>query len=170
VDINPWCVKAAVENLEWLKREYGLTEAEFRVLQGDVCRLAQKIGQEQVDCVATEPDLGPALRHVPTMPYAAKIIEKLEPLYYGFVEEALKVLRKNGKLVLVTPYIQTRSGNPVTMPIAEKAANVGFKTVFPFRKEIFAEGMAQHNLIEMASLVDAEERHKIGREIHIFQK
>jgi tRNA G10 N-methylase Trm11 len=170
VDINPWCVKAAVENLEWLKREYELTEAEFRVLQGDALRLSQKIGQEAVDCVATEPDLGPALRHVPTTPYAVKIIEKLEPLYFGFVEEAFKVLRKNGKLVFVTPYIQTRSGNPVMMHIEEKAASVGFKTVFPFRKEIFAEGMAQHNLIEMASLVDAEERHKIGREIHIFQK
>jgi tRNA G10 N-methylase Trm11 len=170
MDINPWCVKAAEENLEWLKREYGLTEAEFRVLQGDARRLAQKIGQEQMDCVATEPDLGPALRHVPTVPYAVKIIEKLEPLYFGFVEEAFKVLRKNGKLVLVTPYIQTRSGNPVTMRIGEKAASVGFKTVFPFRKEFFAEGMVQHNLIEMASLVDAEERHKIGREIHIFQK
>jgi tRNA G10 N-methylase Trm11 len=171
MDINPWCVKAAGENLEWLKREYGLAEAEFRILQGDVRRLAQKIGQEQVDCVATEPDLGPALRHVPTALYAVKIIEKLEPLYFGFVEEAFKVLRKNGKLVLVTPYIQTRSGKPVTMPIGEKAASVGFKTVFPFKKEIFAEGiMAQHNLTETASLVDAEERHKIGREIHIFQK
>jgi tRNA G10 N-methylase Trm11 len=170
MDINPWCIKATGENLEWLKREYGLAEAEFRVLQGDAHRLAQKIGQEQVDCVATEPDLGPALRHVPTTPYAVKIIEKLEPLYFGFVEETFKVLRENGKLVLVTPYIQTRSGNPVTMCVGEKAASVGFKTVFPFRKEIFAEGMAQHNLIEMASLVDAEERHKIGREIHIFQK
>jgi tRNA G10 N-methylase Trm11 len=171
MDINPWCVKATGENLEWLRREYGLAEAEFRVLQGDVRRLAQKIGREQVDCVATEPDLGPALRHVSTAPYAVKIIEKLEPLYFGFVEEAFKVLRKNGKLVLVTPYIQTRSGKPVTMPIGEKAASVGFKTVFPFEKEIFAEGiMAQQKLMETASLVDAEERHKIGREIHIFQK
>ena len=170
MDINPWCVKAAEENLEWLKREYRLAEAEFRVLQGDVRRLVQKIGQEQADCVATEPDLGPALRHVPTTPYAVKIIEKLEPLYFGFIEEAFKVLRKNGKLVLVTPYIQTRSGTPVTMPIGEKAASVGFKTVFPFEKEVFAEGMAQQNLTETASLVDVEERHKIGREIHIFQK
>jgi hypothetical protein len=120
--------------------------------------------------VATEPDLGPALRHVPTTPYAVKIIEKLEPLYFGFVEEAFKVLRKNGKLVLVTPYIQTRSGKPVTLRIGEKAASGGFKTVFPFKKEILAEGMAQHNLTETASLVDAEERHKIGRQIHVFQK
>jgi tRNA G10 N-methylase Trm11 len=170
IDINPWCVKAAGENLEWLKREYGLTEAEFSVLQGDARRLAQIIGQEQVDCVATESDLGPALRHVPTTPYAVKIIEKLEPLYYGFVEEAFKVLRRNGRLVLVTPYIQTRSEHPITMRIGEKAASVGFEKVFPFEKEIFAEGIMAQNLVVMSSFVDAEERHKIGREIHVFQK
>jgi tRNA G10 N-methylase Trm11 len=171
MDINPWCVKAAVENLEWLKREYGLTEAEFRVLQGDARKLAPKIGQEAVDCVATEPDLGPALRHVPTTPYAVKIIEKLESSYYSFVEEAFKVLRRKGRLVLVTPFIQTRSGKPITMPIEDKAANVGFKRVCPFQKEIFAKNIvAQQKLTEMASLVDAEERHKIGREIHVFQK
>jgi tRNA G10 N-methylase Trm11 len=121
--------------------------------------------------VATEPDLGPALRHVPTTPYAVKIIEKLEPLYYDFVEEAFKVLRRNGRLALVTPYIQTRSEQPVTMPIGEKAASVGFKKVFPFKKEIFAEGIiAQKSLAVMSSFVDAEERHKIAREIHVFQK
>jgi tRNA G10 N-methylase Trm11 len=87
VDVNPWCVKAARENLEWLKREYALKEAEYTVLHGDARRLTPKIGQEEVDCVATEPDLGPALRHVSTKPYAVKIIEKLEPLYYGFMEE-----------------------------------------------------------------------------------
>ena len=82
VDVNPWCVKAANENLEWIKREYSLKDPDFRVVQGDVGRLAQKIGQETVDCIVTEPDLGPALRQVPTGPYALKIIQKLEPLVF----------------------------------------------------------------------------------------
>jgi tRNA G10 N-methylase Trm11 len=170
VDINPWCVKAARENLEWLKREYALKEAEYMILQGDARRLTDKIAHE-VDCITTEPDLGPALRHVPTAPYATKIIDKLEPLYYGFLEEAYRILRRNGRLVLVTPYIRVRSGKPVTMPIEEKAFDVGFKRVCPFQKKVFAKDVdVKENLTEMASFVDAEERHKIGREIHIFQK
>ena len=57
------------------------------------------------------------------------------------------------------------------MPIEEKATKVGFKRVYPFQKEIFAKDIVVHqNLTETASLVDAEERHKIGREIHIFRK
>jgi tRNA G10 N-methylase Trm11 len=170
VDINPWCVKAAGENLEWLKREYTLKEADYRVLRGDARRLRDKIAQE-VDCIVTEPDLGPALRHVPTAPYATKIIGKLEPLYYSFLEEAYGILRKDGRLVLVTPYIRTRSGKPVTMPIEEKAIDVGFKRIYPFQKKVFAEdSKTQKNLTAMASFVDAEERHKIGREIHVFRK
>ena len=66
VDVNPWCVQAATENLEWLKNEYSLHNAEFRVLQGDIGRLPEKVGQEMIDCIVTEPDLGPALREVPT--------------------------------------------------------------------------------------------------------
>jgi tRNA G10 N-methylase Trm11 len=170
VDINPWCVQAARENLEWLKREYALREAEYTILQGDARRLTDKIEQE-ADCITTEPDLGPALRHIPTTPYAKKVICKLEPLYHSFLKEAYRVLKKDGRLVLVTPYIRVRSGKPVTMPIGEKAINIGFKRVYPFQKNVFTkDSKVKENLTAMASFVDAEERHKIGREIHIFQK
>jgi tRNA G10 N-methylase Trm11 len=170
VDINPWCVKAAVENLEWLKKEYALAEAEYVVVQGDACRLAGKLGEE-VDCIVTEPDLGPALRQVPTAPYAAKIVAKLEPLYYSFLKEAYRILRKGGRLVLVTPYMRTRSGRPVTMPVGEKAISIGFKRVYPFQEKVFAEDVdVKEEMAKMSSFVDAEERHKIGREIFVFQK
>ncbi len=171
VDANSWCVKAANENLEWLAREYSLEGADFRVVQGDVSKLAQKIGQEMVDCIVTEPDLGPALRQVPTGPYALKIIQKLEPLYFGFAEEAYRVLKRGGRLVLVTPYIVSRSGQAVTMPIGEKLENLGFRRVQPFTKEMFSEnGEEVDALVDLASLVEVDERHKIGREIHIYQK
>jgi len=170
VDVNPWCVKAAVENLEWLKKEYALKEAEYAVVQGDACRLTGKL-EEEVDCIATEPDLGPALRQVPTMPYAAKIVAKLEPVYYSFLKEAYRILKKDGRLVLVAPYMRTRSGRPVTMPIGEKAVSIGFKRVYLFQEKVFAEDVdVKEKMAEMASFVDAEERHKVGREIHIFQK
>jgi len=171
VDINGWCVEAAKRNMEWLKAEYSLENAEYRVLQGDVHKLSQKIGLEQIDCIATEPDLGPAMRQFPTTSYARRIFEKLEPLYYGLLEEAHKVLKKDGLLVLVSPLIKTRSRKPITMGVEEKSMETGFKRVLPFKRDLFAEYiMVPEKLIAMASFVDAEERHKVGREIHIFQK
>jgi len=171
MDVNPWCVKAATENLEWLAGEYGLKDADFRILQGDVNRLVEKIGQETMDCIVCEPDLGPALRQVPTGPYAEKIIQKLEPLYFGFVEQAFRALAPGGRLVLVTPYMKARSGQAVTMPIGGKLKSLGFKRVYPFLKEMFAQSAGGLDRVtNSASLVEMDERHMIGREIHIVEK
>ena len=170
VDINGWCIEAAKRNMDWLKSEYSLKNAEFRVLQGDVHRLSRKIGLEQVDCVVTEPDLGPAMRQVPTTSYAMRIVEKLEPLYDVLLEEAYKVLKKGGCLVFVSPFIKTRSGKPVTMRVEEKAVEIGFERVYPFKKELFEAAVVPEKLMAMTSFVDVAERHKVGREIHIFRK
>jgi tRNA G10 N-methylase Trm11 len=171
MDVNPWCVKAATENLEWLAQEYGLGNADFRVLQGDVGRLVEKMGQEALNCIVCEPDLGPALRQVPTGPYAEKIIQKLEPLYFGFVDQAYRALKPGGRLVLVTPFIKSRSGQAVTMPIREKVEGLGFKIVHPFSRNMFALGAGGlDHVANAASLVEMDERHLIGREIHIVEK
>ncbi len=168
-DMNPWCVKGARENLEWLTREYELEDADFTVLQADARRLSAKV--RNVDCIATEPDLGPALRHAPTKAYAAKIVAKLEPSYFGFLENVIDVLNPGGRLAIVTPYFQTRSGEPVETRFAKKADEVGFRRILPFRKEFFAkEGEAESKLAGLSSLIDVAERHKVGREIHVFQK
>src|SRR5271157_1400720 len=170
LDVDPWCVKASKANLEWLKKEYALKEAEYAVLQGDSRRLTDRIKQE-IDCIATEPDLGPALRHIPTEAYALKITENLKPLYIQFMEEAYKVLKKRGRLVLVTPYIRTRSGKLIAMPLERKATDIGFAIVCPLREAVFArEDEAEKDLARTASFVDIGERHKIGREIHVFEK
>jgi tRNA G10 N-methylase Trm11 len=86
-------------------------------------------------------------------------------------DQAHKVLKKNGRIVVVTPYIITRSGQSVTMPIAGKLENEGFKLVQPFSEDMFSRKARQHEeLLSMHSLVEVDERHKIGRQIHIYQK
>ncbi|MCL2134473.1 MAG: methyltransferase domain-containing protein [Candidatus Bathyarchaeota archaeon] len=169
-DINPWCIKAAEDNLEWLTQEYELRNAEYRVVQSDVEFLSRKIGMENIDVIVSEPDLGPALRQVPTTPYAKKVIDKLTPLFFGFVEEAYKVLKPGGKLVVVTPYIVTRSKHIVTMPIGVKAENIKFTRVKPFGLEVFDKNIENIDLMGLESLVEVDTRHLIGREIHVFCK
>jgi hypothetical protein len=57
------------------------------------------------------------------------------------------------------------------MPISEKLENLGFKRIQPFSKEMFSEGaMELEKLTSLNSLIEIDERHKVGREIHVYQK
>jgi tRNA G10 N-methylase Trm11 len=170
-DINSWCIKATEDNLKWLTQEYELHKVDYRIIQSDVEFLSRKIGRETIECIVSEPDLGPALRQIPTTPYAKKIIDKLNPLFFRFIEEAYKVLKPGGKLVVVTPYIISRSKQIVTMPIGEKAKSTNFVRVKPFSPEIFAKNITNtQTLTEQESLIEVDSRHLIGREIHVFRK
>ena len=171
MDLNPWCVKASQMNLDWIKKEYNLRKTKYKVLQGDARNLTNYVDKETIDCIVTEPDLGPALRHFPTEFYARRIIEKLKPLYFDFLEGSYKSLKDGGRLVFVTPYIKTRNETFVSMKLEEKATTLGFGMSCPFKRKIFAEnGLLIEDLVKASSFVDMEKRHKIGREIHIFQK
>ena len=100
-----------------------------------------------------------------------KLFRSLSHYSLVLLKKPIEFSRKNGRLVLVTPYIVTRSGQSVTMPIGEKLRSLGFRHVQPFSQEHFSKSTAsREDLIGMSSLVEMDERHKIGREIHIYQK
>lgn len=169
IDKDRWCVEASAKNLEWLQREYSLGTVKCRVIVGDARGLTQEVGEGSIDCIATEPALGPALRDIPTESYAMRIISSLEPLYDDFLREAYKALKTRGKAVFVTPYIRTRRGAFQSLNIRQKAVSIGFRTALPF-EEISANDSWIKGLAGMSSLVDIDERHKIGRDIHVLQK
>jgi tRNA G10 N-methylase Trm11 len=169
VDINRWCVEATKQNLSWLVQEYSISDADYAVVQGDARNLRPKI-YDEIDCVATEPDLGPALREVSTEAYAHKIVENLKPLFEDFLSSALGVMREEGHLAVVTPYIRTRGGRFVSMDIDKLAKEAGFETVKPFEEAPFVGEAADFPLKNLSSFGDVDERHKIGRKISLFQK
>jgi tRNA G10 N-methylase Trm11 len=168
-DVNRWCIDAAKRNLAWVEEEYDLRDADYSVIVSDARELSHKIHNE-VDCIATEPDLGPALREVPTTPYAEKIIENLNPLFGDFLADAYDVLKVGGYLVLVTPYIRTRGGKPVVMNIGQMAQDAGYKAVKPFANVAFVGGAQDFPLKDMSMFIDLDERHKIGRQINLLRK
>ncbi|MEW6505936.1 MAG: DNA methyltransferase [Chloroflexota bacterium] len=170
VDVNPWCVEASRTNLDWLEDEYKLADASCEVLQGDACNLNQ-IHDNTVDCIATEPDLGPALRDVPTESYARRIVVKLKPLYSGFLSEAHRTLSEGGRLALVSPYIRTHGKGFVAMDVEGMAKAVGFRSVSLFGRDYFSGSSPLiEELVGTSFFVDVMKRHKIGRKINVFTK
>lgn len=171
IDINSWCVKASCGNLGWLKNEYNLKNATYEALLADSRNLTKCIEEKTIDCLATEPDLGPALRYVPTKRFAEKIVEQVKPLYTGFLEEAHKVLKEDGRLVVVVPHIKTRSGAFVSLSVEGIARRIGFTTIHPFEKKYFIfDTSLTEELANTLCLVDMERKHKVGREIYVFKK
>ncbi len=168
LDINRYCVEAARTNLDWVVQEYSLKNSEYMTLQGDSRKLTMKI-REGIDCIATEPDLGPALRQIPTEPYAKNLVDNLLPLFNDFLNGAYEVLNPNGYLVLVTPYVKTRIGKPVRMAIENMAITAGLQPVRLYQKDVF-ESKPVPPLSVASSFMDVDERHIIGREISIFKK
>jgi tRNA G10 N-methylase Trm11 len=165
-DINPWCVEASKRNLSWLKAEYSQVNVNYDIAHFDACHLCFK----DLDSIATEPDLGPALSQVPTVSYAERLVKKLKPLFTAFTLEAYNALRKQGRLVMVTPYFRTRTRDFVGLSIDEDAYTVGFKKVNSIREEMFEDHVLYASMFPTSPLTDFEARHKVGREIHIFEK
>jgi len=103
IDIEKGAVDSSIENLNWLKKKYP-TNKSFSVYHENAANLS-KIINKKVNCIVTEPYMGPFLRKRPTRNQAFAIIDELRMLYTRFLEEAYKILDKNGKLVIITPGI-----------------------------------------------------------------
>jgi tRNA G10 N-methylase Trm11 len=172
MDIDQWCVRASEKNLEWIKSEYKLKRGVSKVLVGDSRRLPSYLGKESVDCIVTEPDLGPPLRHVPTEGHANVLVRSLMPMYAGFMESAYETMKRNSSLVFVTPYFRTRGEVFVSLNVDQKAASLGFEKVNAFRETLpVGNGVLWEELQESSgSFIDIAERHMVGREIHVFRK
>ncbi|NLE03985.1 MAG: methyltransferase domain-containing protein [Crenarchaeota archaeon] len=168
LDINRWCVDASRTNLEWLSQDYSLKNPDYMIFQGDSRKLTMKI-RDGIDCIATEPDLGPALRQIPTVAYATKLVDNLKPLFDDFLNQAYEVLNPEGHLVIVTPYVKTRVGKPVRLNIEPIAMQAGFTPVKLYQNENF-ENQPTPPLSEAYSFIDVDERHIIGREINVLKK
>jgi tRNA G10 N-methylase Trm11 len=170
MDIDPWCVRASRTNLDWLKNQYTIKEPKYSIFLGDSRKLTAKMGKETVDCIVTEPDLGPPLLHCPTESYAKRITNKLESVYCDFLEGAYEILRPGGNMVFVTPWIRTRSGGFITPDFHGKTESLGFRVVSLFKKETFGDDVPYTKMSAEQPLVDVGTRHRIGRRINVLQK
>ena len=63
-----------------------------------------------VEAIATEPDLGPKLQHRTSKADSGQIIWYLTGLYRAFFSSARNVLPDNGRLAIVLPCINSKSG------------------------------------------------------------
>jgi len=107
-DLDRKRVSETISNLKWLNETYNLEIGDIsdRIFTADATQLS-KYMRVEMDGIATEPILLPPLKRFPSEEEAEGILQIARKTYETSLPEMSNVLKKGGKLVLVTPYIRT---------------------------------------------------------------
>ncbi|MBI2508258.1 methyltransferase domain-containing protein [Candidatus Woesearchaeota archaeon] len=109
VDIDSESIEASKENLNWLRGRYNLKN-NFKVIKGDSGKLTAYFKRDEIHAVATEPDLGPYYKKMPSREKVDDAVKRLENLYLNFFLELRQVMKKKGKVAIVLPRLKYKNG------------------------------------------------------------
>jgi tRNA G10 N-methylase Trm11 len=132
IDRNHGSVERTEDNLSWLlsRAKRGNAPApSHSVVVGDATNLRKSLGDRMVDAIVSEPILMPRLSSPPTLEKARRLIKHASIIYSEALYEMSAVLRRGGRMVLVTPSLRTIDGKDVTLSF-EDLRDVGMR---PFR-------------------------------------
>ncbi len=127
VDKDKFCIEASKQNIDWVRKQYNCSES-YRLIHSDSRQLCQYL--TSVDCVATEPYLGPFLKKYPTETEARRIIQELLPLYQEVLFHLLKITKK--KIVFITPRFRTTAKKDAPINLAPFLEKKGISFEGPF--------------------------------------
>lgn len=129
IDSDKESIKQAKANLDWLISEYNIKN-NFQLINLDCRKLVSVVKENSVNGVVTEPYMGPYIRKLPTMNEAKKLVVDLSGLYYSLLGNLKKVVKKNGKIVIIIPKFRTIENRTVFIDFKSIAEKNGFSLVF----------------------------------------
>jgi tRNA G10 N-methylase Trm11 len=133
VDRNHGTVERTKDNLRWLASQNergGRRLPSFSVKVGDATRLQSDMGETKVDAIVSEPILVPMLSSAPSLDRAKKLIRHASFIYSEALHEMSRVMKRGGRLVLVTPSLRTKEGRDVTL-LFDDLREVGLRPFQP---------------------------------------
>ena len=133
VDRNHGSVERTKENLAWFlsqSQHGGQRAPSYSVITGDATNLRRSLGERMVDAIVSEPILMPRLSSPPTLEKARRLIKHASIIYSEALYEMSGVLRRGGRMVLVTPSLRTIDGKDVTLTF-EDLREVGLRPFQP---------------------------------------
>jgi tRNA G10 N-methylase Trm11 len=136
-DIDAKTLEGAKQNFKWLEKNFQFSISNFQLLQSDVRDLSKKILPESIDAIITEPYLGPPLQGSEPFEKLKKTAKNLEKLYLASFKVFKKILKKNGKVVIVFPVFILKD-QKIYLEILPQLNKMGFK-ISPFVPQILAK-------------------------------
>jgi tRNA G10 N-methylase Trm11 len=125
-DKNPKAINNTQNNLNWLASKYGLNTNNVQLLTLPIEHLARAIKPSSIDAIITEPYLGPALKGNEGLKQINLIIKELETFYLSAFNVFTKILKSQGKMVLIFPIFRYNNSN-LKLAILDRIEKLGFK-------------------------------------------
>jgi tRNA G10 N-methylase Trm11 len=124
------------------------------------------LNPDSMETVVTEPYLGPSLDNRAGEGKLKMVTENISQLYLDFFSAIKRVLKREGKIVMIWPVFRGANGL-VFLPILEKVLAKGFKKL-----EILPSDFKKYNFPEMTprgSILYSREDQNVLREIFVFK-
>lgn len=155
-DISKKAVDDTYTNFSWLKELYELENIHLKLNLRNVLALSKFIKADSVDCLVTEPYLGPQRGRIDF----ALVIKELEDLYSKSFGEFNKIMKKGGRVVMIWPNFYGQK------PISPNYNGFVIKDLLP-------EELKKSSLLKKSSrgnLVYSRPGQKVFREIMVLEK
>jgi len=130
VDRDRVRIENAKRNLEWLSKTRGVSNESYSLRVGDATRLEDIMSGEKVDAVVSEPIFLPKIDYAPTLDKARKLIRNSSRLYSESLYSISSVVKKGGRVVIVTPSLRTAADREVSV-VLENVEEVGLRAFRP---------------------------------------
>ncbi len=158
-DISEKATNDTKKNIEWIQKHYKLSNINYKLYNQDVLNLSEKIEKNSVDIIISEPYLGPQRGSIKF----EKVKKELEELYSGAIKEFDKILKNNGKIIMLFPVFRI---NKQSLQINPNLDNFKIVNIIPEnlrkRKEVKQTGRN--------TIIYGRENQRIWREIVILEK
>lgn len=129
VDRDRVRIENTKRNLEWLSKTLGVSNESYSLKVGDATRLETLMGDVEVDAVVSEPIFLPRIDFAPALEKAKKLIRNSSRLYSESLYSIASVVKKGGRVVIVTPSLRTAAERDVSV-VLENVEEAGLR---PFR-------------------------------------
>jgi len=165
-DISDRAVEDTRKNIGWIEEKFNLPKTDCQLFNQSVLDISKVIKEKSIDAIVTEPYLGPQRGDHNT----AKTIAELERLYSSALKEFKKILKPDGKVVMVWPVFVGRSERELYFMQPEIN---GFEIVKPLpnylSEQLKVKSRFLKNNQEVPSLIYGREGQKVWREIVVLK-
>lgn len=128
-DVSSQAVQDTIRNIQWLKETENIDAQDAVVFQQDAVHLSQKIKENSLDAIITEPFLGdPALGEgkIKSKKQIRDIIKGLEKLYIGCLKDWHSLLKSDGKIVIALPLIVVEEHKQTVKKLIDTCERLGY--------------------------------------------